>query len=391
MLRILDRYIVRQFLYSYAVSLVALLSLVVIFDALGQIENFRRAAGTGNPLVGTLSLMMRYYAVRLPLIFHAVCPAILLIGAMFAMAQLNRNNELMAMRAAGISIYRALAPLFFMTVVITGVLVADQELLIPSLLNQIRGVDELLAGGDRNVHKRLNKTDRYGNRVKVAYYRAYDRKMEGDVHISAYYPGSSELRLEVKAREGTWKRMQDGKERWVLSDGQIIARYNNQTEIPPREWRAWGVEPEFGKDGFVLLRPDDHAAGIFEVQSDLTPQDMIPGDATLTLRSTADIRRHLENSPGDTELSVTLAARYAFPFANLVLLLLGLPFVLGTESRSTFVGLAICIAICAAFYGINTLCVELGRRGSLTPTAAAWLPIVLFMPTGFLLFDGVKS
>ena len=73
-----------------------------------------------------------------------------------------------------------------------------------------------------------------------------------------------------------------------------------------------------------------------------------------------------------------------------MLLLLGLPFVLGTEAKSTFGGLIVCIVICAAFYGTHALCTELGKE-TLSPAAAAWLPIAVFGPLGIFLFDWVRT
>lgn len=388
MVKTLDRYVIRLFLFSYGVSMVVMIVLAVIIEAFTRLDDFVEAAETLHPTFGVLTLMLQYYIVRLPIFFYFFCPAILLVGAMFTISQLSRHNELLAMRAAGISVYRTISPLFLMTVLITGVLVADQELLIPALLEPIREAEDMLAGTERNLHKHLNKQDRYGNRFQIAIYRVFERKMEVDVLISAFYPDSRDLCLQVKAKEGLWKRCADGKERWVLSHGHLYAFNTDGNAIPPRQW---DVEPDFGKEGYTLLREDDPSGSFFQIQTDMTPQDMTPTDPILEWQSTREILKHIKSFPRSTALSVTFHKRIAFPLSNIVLLMLGLPFVLGGEGRSTFVGIGICIIICSAFYGVSILCTELGNRAALSPPAAAWLPIVLFLPTGLLLFDGVKT
>ena len=109
--------------------------------------------------------------------------------------------------------------------------------------------------------------------------------------------------------------------------------------------------------------------------------------------SFADTRKLLdEPSAVDPKVAeVAMHKHFAKPILNIVLLLLGLPFVLGTESKGTFGGLVVCVAICAAFYGIHLLCGELGHDRTVSAAAAAWLPIAMFAPLGLYLFDNVNT
>jgi lipopolysaccharide export system permease protein len=390
LLKTLDRYVIRSFLFSYGVSLLVMITLSVVIEAFLRLDDFMEAARSLSPSFGVFTLMFQYYTVRLPIMFHVLSPAVLLVGAMFTIGQLNRHNELLAMRAAGISVYRTIAPIFMMTVILTGILVADQELLIPSLITPIQEAEDMLNGNESNVYKNLTIRDGNENEFKVARYLVFERKMERDVKIVSYYKGSSDKRLMVKAKSCAWQRCPDGKDRWVLSDGHIYAYDTQKNEIPPKQW---DVEPDFKKEGYVLLRADDPAPkSFFQIQTSLTHEDMKPtNDDIMVWQSTGQIMEHLKASPTSSNLSVALHRRIAFPLSNLVLLMLGLPFVLGGEGRSTFVGLGICIIICATFYGISILCTELGGKAVLSPPAAAWLPTVLFLPMGLLLFDGVKT
>ena len=127
MLKTLDRYVIRSFLFNFGVSLVAMVLLAVVIEAFLRLDDFMEAAETLHPTFGVFTLMLQYYTVRLPVIFRMMCPAVLLVGAMFTIGQLNRHNELLAMRATGISVYRTVAPVFLMTVLITGVLVIDRS------------------------------------------------------------------------------------------------------------------------------------------------------------------------------------------------------------------------------------------------------------------------
>ena len=74
-----------------------------------------------------------------------------------------------------------------------------------------------------------------------------------------------------------------------------------------------------------------------------------------------------------------------------VLLLLGLPFVLKTETKNFYLGIGVCILVCIVFLLIDMACSELGERLRIAPAAAAWLPILIFGPIGFFMFDSVRT
>jgi lipopolysaccharide export system permease protein len=388
-LTILDRYVIRSFLYSYLVCLVALLGLSVVFDAFLRIRDFMEAAQAMGPSLGVLSLMVQYYSVRLPVIFHLISPAIMLTAAMFSMAQLNKNNELVPMRAAGISLYRTLVPLFIFAILITGVLVIDQEVLIPRLIPYIKEAEAMLTGAHETSVTRVDLDDESGNHWKIMQYERFEHRMKGDVLITSYWPGTAAVRTVVKAQTAIWKRSAaDGVPRWHLSEG-VENRYNRDGKLLSADEGEYN--PRFGEDAYEVLRPGDKTADDYRIRSDLRPADVTRDDKSVLFASTSKLREHLATSPKRHDIAVALESRYAFPLSNLVLLLLGLPSVLGTDSKGTFGGLVICMVICAAFYGVSALCSELGKNAHLSPIAAAWLPIALFAPWGVFRFDSVRT
>ena len=78
---------------------------------------------------------------------------------------------------------------------------------------------------------------------------------------------------------------------------------------------------------------------------------------------------------------------FSGPFAVVVLLIIGLPFVLRQNNANIFIGVGICIIVCAAYIFIDLLSIELGDGGPLSPAAAAWFPVLLFGSAGVFIFD----
>jgi lipopolysaccharide export LptBFGC system permease protein LptF len=75
-----------------------------------------------------------------------------------------------------------------------------------------------------------------------------------------------------------------------------------------------------------------------------------------------------------------------------VLLFLGLPFVLNLGNRSGFVSLALSFGICAAFYMVTSVCMNIANQSDvLKPIFAAWLPVMLFGSLGITMFDRLPT
>ena len=78
--------------------------------------------------------------------------------------------------------------------------------------------------------------------------------------------------------------------------------------------------------------------------------------------------------------------RYADPVNNLIMLLLGLPFVLSRE-RNIKASAGLCLLMVGAYYVFIYIC----RYMALPASWAAWLPVLLFGPVAAVMFDSVKT
>jgi lipopolysaccharide export LptBFGC system permease protein LptF len=75
-----------------------------------------------------------------------------------------------------------------------------------------------------------------------------------------------------------------------------------------------------------------------------------------------------------------------------VLLFLGIPFVLNLRNRSGFLSLAMSFGICALFYLVSSICMNIANQSEvLDPILAAWLPIMLFGSVGITMFDHLPT
>ena len=103
-MRLLDRYVIRNFVQVYFYCIAGFTSIWLIFDVSDNISSF-----IDNHI--PLSLVARYYATQIPQVFIILLPVALLLSLLFALGRMSRSNEIVSMLTAGVSLPRVLLPL----------------------------------------------------------------------------------------------------------------------------------------------------------------------------------------------------------------------------------------------------------------------------------------
>src|SRR5438105_1458540 len=134
---ILDRSLFRAYLQAYLICLVSLLSLYVVVDLFMNLEDFAH-----HGLEAVLRHVLTYYGYKVIQIFDRLSEPIVLLAAMFTVAWIQRNNELMPLLSAGVPTRRVIRPVLIGAAVMLGLGVANQEFVIPRI------ADALLADRD---------------------------------------------------------------------------------------------------------------------------------------------------------------------------------------------------------------------------------------------------
>ncbi len=379
-MRILSRYIARRYLVWLALALTALVAIFLVVDLTDRLNEFLDRAFEGRAILS-------YYAFYVPYVVILTLPMASLLACLFAVGDLSRHGELTAMKAAGLSLGRILAPLvgaaFGLSLI--ALLVADRA--VPGA-NRRRA--EIERGGAlevppfsvrenlvlRDAGGRVLSVGRYEVGAKVGYTVSLDRyeKVEGQSRFKGSKSDSgpfgfaqgklrtqdSGLRVRVTAATMRW----DG-EGWEWRDG-VLREFDGDREV---------ATP------FASLRPD----GLTLRPEDLERPDRKPEEmGHAELRRTID-RRRLSGAPVQKE-EVELRLKLAFPFAALVMTLFGAP--LASSLRRTGRGTAfgLCLLLSFIYYGGIKGCQALGWNGILPPAVAAWLPNAVFAAVGVALF-----
>ncbi|MBX3731875.1 MAG: LptF/LptG family permease [Verrucomicrobiae bacterium] len=133
-MRLLDRYLLRELLVPLGFCLAAFLIFWITFDLFGQLDTFQDRLWT----VGDIA---EYYYLKLPELLNIVLPVSLLLALLYALTQHARHNELIAMRAAGRSLWRICLPYFLLGFLFTGFLSGVNERLLTDAAGRLQQLE----------------------------------------------------------------------------------------------------------------------------------------------------------------------------------------------------------------------------------------------------------
>src|ERR1051326_7145237 len=136
-MRLLDRYVIRNFLQIYLYCIVGFISIWLIFDVSDNISTFI------DEHVGIL-LVIRYYASQLPQVFIILLPVSLLLSLLFALGRMSRANEIVSMLTAGVSLPRVLLPLIGMGLLTVAASMALNYSLAPLVHSEFPSAQQYL-------------------------------------------------------------------------------------------------------------------------------------------------------------------------------------------------------------------------------------------------------
>jgi len=378
-MKIVDRYVLRQFTQTFLICFVSLTGLYVVFHAFTNLDNFLRYAEKQGSLLGVLS---QYYACQSVLFFDRTLGLLALTSAMFTVTWLQRHHELTALMAAGISKARAVAPIVGGVGAVVLIGAANRELLIPRLPNQLALKPKELSGNaPREVVPQYDERTNVHLRGRAAY--ADRQRIEKPVfRLPAALDSYAR---QIAGREAFYKPPQAGRPGGYLVDG-----VEQPKDLHLQASLVVGDRPLVitARDAPDWLRPDQ----CFLV-SDVSFEQLTNNDTWRELLSTAQLVRSLRNRSPDFggKIRVAIHARLIQPLLDMTLLFLGLPLVLAWGTRNVFFAMFLCGALMSAFMAVVLGFQQLGAMSVIPPALAAWAPLILFAPLAVEMAQAMKK
>lgn len=373
-MRLLDRYLLRELLLPFGYCLGGFLIFWISSEVFKDIGEFQEKQMRMIDIA-------EYYLVLTPNFLSVVLPVAFLLAILFALTQHARNNEITAMRAAGLSLWRIAAPYFLVGFLASVALMVINELWAPDSEARAQFIKNRRTGGATRFEPQLVQG--------LGLYNAgANRHWVNGIYNSETAEMISPLVL--------WTRPTGTK---VMIAATRAARTNNV-------WVFFDVKQYelsvAGGGGFVpTVQTNVLAIPEFnETAEEIRSEIRISRHLTLKNRHRADLpmldifdylRLHPNLSRTDSAwLNTKLQSRLAGPWKCLVVVLISLPFGAASGRRNIFVGVASSILICFAYFVLLEVSLALGTAGQLPPWLAGWLPNIIFSVTGIWLTTRVR-
>ena len=349
-MKILDRYISRQFLNVLLFTLIAFVAIFVLVDL---IENMDRFIDKHVPY----PIVIQYYLDYLPAIFTLVLPVGMLLSSLLSIGQLSRYNEITAMKSTGISLYRVALPLLVIGFCVSLGALAFNESLVPRANRARLDIQRIYLDKipPSVYYRRSNLTILEGKNRRVTV-RLYDgtKQVAHQVSIQTYRSGRLVARID--ADKLVWK-----KDHWELLNGYQRIFTGEQEELTHFKKRD-DLTFSFLPRDLARIQKKPEEMNYFELRRFIHKMRLAGVDPTKWL--------------------VDLQFKLSFPFTNLIIVLLGIPLAASTRRSGPALGFGISLIIVFIYFGMIKITQSLGHDRVWSPFWAAWFSDFFFALVG---------
>lgn len=361
-MRILTRYVLREFLIPFTYCVIGFLGIYIVFELF---DSFNRIMEAKPPVTQVLAFFAGYVSPYL----EWLIPAALLLGTLYTMWNFCRHSEITAMRASGIGFLVIVRPLLAVAGVMAVGVACVNEFYAPGASEKARSYRE--AHFKPSAGKALEDIPYYnqpaGRVWRINKMASSNPNLLEGVRISFDRPDGSR-QLDVTCRKAEYL---DGMWWFFYPKYQYFDELNNPVSNP---YPALGGLP-------VRAFPE----------LDETPHDFLLMNKSWEYYTVRDMRHYLARHPHLKKEEIAsktfdINARLAAPFSCLIITLFAIPAGVATGRQSVFKGVLIAVAMFFAFYAASLGCMVLAKNGLLPAVPAAWLANLAFLTAGLVLF-----
>jgi len=358
----IDRYIFREWLKIFTLAVGAILGLLLLSEIYNELPGFLERKAP-------LSLVLTFFGLLIPGYLPSLLPICFLLSLLFSLAVLHRNGEVVAIRAAGISLFRLSRPFWIAAALLAGCLLWLNGSLAPSAFEKARLIEErlkekelaaesdIIRGTAQNLAVNLPES---GELWFVEVYRRSTTEAFG-VSVSQPHSGG---RVRYEAARA---RFDPNRGAWILEDGMTL-------RLPPDS----GI-PE-------SLQPFD---SIELTNSTMTPAVLLglsqrPKD--LSLRQLQGVLSAFGDDPRMDPYRTRYYSVLSTPLQFFVVVLIALPCALGSGRARSSGGFFRAIWYYFGFFALTTLFAFAGQRDFLPALVSAWTPFGLAALAGIWMY-----
>jgi len=363
--RVTDTYVLSSFMFYFVVllaSFVLMFQVFTFFELLSDIIRNR---------IG-MDRVLEYHFFLTPRLIYELSPFAVLTAVLVSFGILTKHNEVTAMKACGVSVYRLAAPILVAGLVLSGALFAFDHYWVPESDRRQDALRAEIKGRPAQTFLRPDRRWISGLHDRMFYYKYFDqaqRVMLG-VNVFEIDPARFRLKRHISAERARWEPSLNA---WVFENGwSRDMNGNNVTRFDAFS----GSTRTFTE----LEEPPDYF--IKEVKQ----------SRQMNFHELGAYIAELQQSGFDTvALQVQLQKKFAVPLFALIMAMVSIPFAFLTGNRGAMAGVGVSLGIAIVYWSVGQVFEQFGNLSQLPVQIAAWSPDVVFSLAGLYFLARMRT
>jgi len=317
-------------------------------------------------------VLLKYYYLSLPIIFVQVTPIVILLATVYVFSDMNKHNEITAMKSSGVSIAKIVRPFLLVGFFASLFVMLINEMVVPqATINSTKMrqayIERIKGSPEKNTV--LNDVAIYGEGNKLYYVKEFNvAKRQLNEIIILDHDAANDLTSKIVAKSGRWEN-----HNWVF--------YNC-------------IVYHLRRNGELLGKPLIYPKKVMDIKE--TPKDFYQSQFRTELMNFSQLLEYVKkfyrvDKKIARRLAVDLYNKTSFPFTSFIVVLLGVSFGLTSRHGGAMWGIGVCIALGFSYYAVMAITLALGKGGWIPPLLAAWGANLLFLGAGIVLLKRLAN
>jgi LPS export ABC transporter permease LptF/LPS export ABC transporter permease LptG len=355
--RLMDIYLLRRFLANFAMlmlTFVALFEVFTFFELLDDIARHR------VPFL----IVVNYFRYLTPYLLYQLGPLGALVAVLMTLGVMSKNNEIVACKASGISLYRLALPLLLAGLSLAATMIILDDTYLPYANQRQDALRNQIKGKPAQTYTRPQRWI-FGEKGKIYNYDLFepDNNLFAGLTVVELEPGTFHVKRRVFASRAAWSASQNT---WLLEGGWV------------RDFTDGRVE-NYQKFAATALPELTEPPSYFNRE--------VLQAFQLSFRQLGNYIQALRNAGFDVStLTVQWYVKIAFPLIAPVSMLLAIPYAFRVGARGAVGGVAVGLALGIAYWSLARLLQAMGGVGQMPPPFAAFAPDIVFYFMGMYFF-----
>src|SRR5262245_12639488 len=355
--RLMDLYLLRRFLSYFGMMMLTFVALFEVFTFFELLDDIARHR---VPFL----VVVNYFRYLTPYLLYQLAPLGALVAVLTTLGVMSKNNEIVACKASGISLYRLAMPLLLAGLTLAATMIILDDVYLPYANQRQDALRNQIKGRPAQTYTRPQRWI-FGEKGKIYNYDLFepDKNLFAGLTVVELDPGTFHVKRRVFASRATWSESQNT---WLLELGWV------------RDF----------EDGRVSNYQKFKATALSELSEPPTYFNREVLQAfQLSFRQLGNYIQELRKAGFDVStLTVQWYVKIAFPLIAPVSMLLAIPYAFRVGARGAVSGVAVGLAVGIGYWSLARLLQAMGGVGQMPPPFAAFAPDLIFYFLGMYFF-----